>query len=133
MNVEEIREYCISKPGVTEGFPFDDTTLVFKVGGKMFALLSLEDDLSMNLKCDPELAISLREQYPAIIPGYHMNKTHWNTVFTNGVSDDLLRELIDGSYLLIFNSLPGKKKKSNRKQRKSVKTSISIYQRINLP
>ena len=111
MNVEEIREYCISKPGVTEGFPFDDTTLVFKVGGKMFALLSLEDDLSMNLKCDPELAISLREQYPGIIPGYHMNKTHWNTVFTNGVSDKLLMELIDGSFMLIYNTLPEKKRR----------------------
>lgn len=80
MNIEELREYCISKKDVTESFPFDETTLVFKVRGKMFALTDLEGELSINLKCDPDLAIELREKYPAVQPGYHMNKKHWNTI-----------------------------------------------------
>jgi predicted DNA-binding protein (MmcQ/YjbR family) len=112
MNIEEIREYCLAKPGTTESFPFDETTLVFKVAGKMYALLSLDDDLSMNLKCEPEQAIALREEYEAIIPGYHMNKAHWNTVFTQRVSPDLLRELMDDSYTLVVDSLPLKLKNS---------------------
>ena len=96
MNIEEIREYCLSKKGVTEGFPFDETTLVFKVMGKMFALTDLVDNLSINLKCDPERAIELREQHPAIIPGYHMNKALWNTVLIDGsLSRDFIYRLID--------------------------------------
>lgn len=107
MNIEELREYCISKKGVTESFPFDEVTLVFKVGNKMFALTNLDGEPSINLKCDPERAIELREQYPSIIPGYHMNKIHWNTVFMDGsISDKLLKELIDHSYKLILDSLP---------------------------
>ncbi len=111
MNIEAYREYCISKPGVTEGFPFDNNTLVFKVMGKMFALADVELFQSVNLKCDPERAIQLRESYPAIVPGYHMNKQHWNTVAMDGtVGDKLILELIDHSYELIVDSLPRKLK-----------------------
>lgn len=113
MNVEELREYCISKKGVSEGFPFDEVTLVFKVGGKMFALTNLDGEPSVNLKCDPERAIELREQFSSIIPGYHMNKVHWNTIFMDGaISDKLLKELVDHSYLLILDSLPKAKREA---------------------
>ena len=109
MNVEEVRQVCIAKKGVTESFPFDETTLVLKVGGKMFALLNLDKDPSVNLKCDPERAIDLREHYDAILPGYHMNKQHWNTVMLEGnISDNLFEELIGHSYELVLNSLPRK-------------------------
>lgn len=102
MNIEELREYCLSLPGVSEHFPFDETTLVFKVSGKMFALTDLEGPLSVNLKCNPELAVELRERYPSVKPGYHMNKIHWNTVEIDGtVSDKLILEWIDHSYKLI--------------------------------
>jgi len=107
MNIEELREYCISKKGVTEGFPFDEVTLVFKVGGKMFALTNLDGEPSVNLKCDPEKAIELREQYSAIIPGYHMSKLHWNTVYMDrSLPENLIKELIDLSYGLVLASLP---------------------------
>ncbi len=109
MNIEEIREYCLAKKAVTEGFPFDETTLVFKVMNKMFCLMGLDDN-RLNLKNDPEKNVALRAQYPAIIPGYHMNKEHWNTVNLNGsVPPDLLKDLIDESYMLIVKSLPKKK------------------------
>jgi len=102
MNIEQLREYCLSFPDVTEHFPFDETTLVFKVNGKMFALTDLEGPLSVNLKCNPEKAMELREQYPAVTPGYHMNKVHWNTVEIDGsISDKLIIEWIDHSYRLI--------------------------------
>ena len=108
MNVEEVREYCITKKAVTESFPFDETTLVFKVMNKMFCLLSL-DDIRVALKNDPEKNIELRAHYPAIIPGYHMNKQHWNTVELDGtVPTKLLLEMIDESYDLILKSLPKK-------------------------
>jgi predicted DNA-binding protein (MmcQ/YjbR family) len=108
MNIEEIREYCMVKKRVTEGFPFDETTLVFKVMGKMFALLSL-DETTINLKCDPERAVALREQHPFILPGYHMNKMHWNTIiWDGGISEKQLWELIDHSYDLVAKSLPKK-------------------------
>ncbi len=111
MNIEEIREYCISKKGTTECFPFDEVTLVFKVGEKMFALTNLDGEPSINLKCNPEKAIELREQYSSIEPGYHMNKIHWNTVYLNGsVPEKLIKELIDHSYNLIFDSLSKSKK-----------------------
>lgn len=118
MNVEELRTYCISKKAVTESTPFDDVTLVFKVAGKMFALLPLDEiDLSISLKCDPERAISLREQYPAVKPGYHMHKAHWNTVMVDGTfSRDQLFEMIDHSYDLIVKNL-------NRKQREILENS----------
>ena len=109
MNIEEFREYCIKKPEVTEEFPFDETTLVFKVAGKMFALTDLEDEFSINLKCDPEKAIELREKYNCVFPGYHMSKKHWNTVLVDGsVSDDTLKEWIDISYDLVVRGLPKK-------------------------
>lgn len=106
MNIEEYREYCISKPGVTESFPFDQNTLVFKVMNKMFALTNVEGFASINLKCDPDYAIELREQHEGIKPGYHMSKKHWNTCMTDkDVPDDLLRKLIDDSYNLIVSKL----------------------------
>ncbi|MEN8123935.1 MAG: MmcQ/YjbR family DNA-binding protein [Bacteroidota bacterium] len=110
MNIEEFRNYCLKKPCVTEGFPFDETTLVFKVCNKMFALTGLESpELRVNLKCDPERAILLREEYSSIIPGYHMNKQHWNTVIVDGsFSDDFFKELVDDSYNLIVKGLPKK-------------------------
>lgn len=109
MNVEEIREYCISKPYVSESFPFDEDTLVFKVHNKMFALIGLEKGSYINLKCDPEKAIELREKHDEITPGYHMNKRLWNSVSIIGfLSDELIKELIDHSYQLIWNSLPKK-------------------------
>lgn len=111
MNLEFVREYCMNKKAVTESLPFDDVTLVFKVAGKMFALLSLNDDRGLNLKCDPERAIELREKYSDISPGYHMNKEHWNTLNLNGIlAEKLVLELIDHSYQLIVESLPKKVK-----------------------
>jgi predicted DNA-binding protein (MmcQ/YjbR family) len=107
MNTEEIRAYCLLKKAVTEGFPFDDETLVFKVGGKIFALLAIENG-RINLKCDPEKAIELREQYEAMLPGYHMNKHHWNTLIANELPSKLIAELIDHSYGLVLKSLPRK-------------------------
>ena len=111
MNVEEVRQICVAKKGVTEGFPFDDTTLVLKVGGKVFALLSLERNPWLNLKCDPERAVDLRERYEDITPGYHMNKKHWNSVRLEGsLPVSLVAELIEHSYQLVYQSLPGKSK-----------------------
>lgn len=98
-------------PGVEESFPFDEVVLVFKVGGKMFALADVDYFESINLKCDPEKAIELREQFPAVQPGYHMNKSHWNTIVMDGsVPDALVREWILDSYDLIVASLPKKKR-----------------------
>lgn len=109
MNIEDIRLYCLSKNAVTEGFPFDDTTLVFKVMNKMFALLNLRNDHSINLKCDPEIAIALRERYPSVLPGYHMSKVHWNTVMLdNSIPEDLLKQWITDSYNLIVSGLSKK-------------------------
>ncbi len=107
MNIEELRLYCLSKPETTESFPFDDTTLVFKVCGKMFALTDLEGPLSINLKCDPEKAVELREHYPAVLPGWHMNKRYWNTVMVDDTIDDrLIREWIDHSFDEVVKKLP---------------------------
>ena len=113
MNVEDFRTYCLAKKYVTESFPFDKETLVFKVANKMFALLSLEKiPPSANLKCDPERAIELRDCFPEIIPGYHMNKKHWNTVeIDSGLQNDFVCKLIDHSYELIVQSLPKKVQK----------------------
>ncbi len=115
MNLEAFYDYCISKKGVTEHFPFDEDTLVFKVGGKMFALSSLKQwetkSPAVNLKCDPDRAQELRVQYNAVEPGYHMSKKHWNTVAINDdLPDKALKELIDHSYNLILNSLTKKLK-----------------------
>ncbi len=112
MNIEEFREYCLSKKDATESFPFDDVTLVFKVRGKMFALANTDGEFSINLKCDPEKAIELREHYSSVLPGYHMDKKHWNTIMINGfVTDELLKEWIDDSYNLVANKLPKNTKK----------------------
>lgn len=108
MNIEEVREYCIAKEQVTESFPFGESTLVFKVFGKIFALVSLEAQ-QVNLKCDPDLAIELREQYDSITPGYHMNKKYWNTLqLDESLPGRLIKEWIDLSYNLV--SKKGKKK-----------------------
>ncbi len=107
MNNESVREYCLKKNGVRESFPFDETTLVFKLMGKMFVLLNLDEDPSMNLKCSPEEAMILREKYEAVLPGYHMNKKHWNTVLLNGsIPGSLLKKWIDDSYDLVMKKLP---------------------------
>jgi len=113
MNLETYYEYCLSKKGVTEHFPFDEDTLVFKIGGKIFALSSLlqweKGSPSVNLKCDPEKAQELRANYDGINPGFHMNKVHWNTItINNDVPTVLLKELIDHSYDLVFKSLSKK-------------------------
>lgn len=109
MDIVSFREYCLSKPNVTETLPFDDNTLVFKLKGKMFALIDIDPGESCNLKCDPERAEQLRSGYSAVNPGYHMNKKHWNTiVLRSDVNDDLLKELIDHSYELVFGNLPKK-------------------------
>ena len=109
MNIEELRDYCLLKPGATEGFPFGEDTLVFKVGNKMFLLAGLNDGNRFNAKCDPELAIELRERYTEVQPGYHMNKAMWNTVYMDGaLTRKQLYEMIDHSYELIVKSLPKK-------------------------
>ncbi len=103
MNIEVLREYCLSKKNVTESFPFGDDTLVFKAAGKIFVLANLDGDLSLNLKCDPALAIELRERFTSVIPGYHMNKKHWNTVFIDGsIPDKDVLSWIDHSYNLVL-------------------------------
>ncbi|MCJ7466790.1 MAG: MmcQ/YjbR family DNA-binding protein [Maribacter sp.] len=112
MNIEEFRDYCIAKKAITEEFPFDESTLVFKVMGKMFALVPLERFPSQaNLKCDPERAIELREEYDGIImPGYHMGKVHWNTLFLENLPTQLIIELVDHSYDLVVSKFPKKLK-----------------------
>lgn len=102
MNIETIREFCISKKGATEGFPFGEDTLVFKAGGKIFALVNLDGELSINLKCDPEFALELRERYQSVTPGYHMNKKHWNTIIMDGsIPDKEILSWIDHSYGIV--------------------------------
>ncbi len=112
MNIESLRDYCLSKLYVSESLPFDDKTLVFKVAEKVFAITGLEDiPARVNLKCDPERALELREMYPDIVPGYHMNKKHWNTVYYNNFPDAMLQGLIDDSYKLVVSSFTKKKQK----------------------
>jgi len=108
MDLESFREYCLSKPGATEDMPFGEDVLVFRVGGKMFALAPLDEvPATANLKCDPDLALELRDRYEQVRPGYHMNKKHWNTVeIDNGISDADLRKMIDHSYDLVIRTLP---------------------------
>ncbi|MDX2302055.1 MAG: MmcQ/YjbR family DNA-binding protein [Microscillaceae bacterium] len=111
MNIEEFREYCLSKKGVTEDLPFDENTLVFKLMGKMFALTDIDQFESINLKCDPDQAIELREKYASVQPGYHMNKKHWNTILVRGeLSDAQLQHWIDHSYNLVMSKLTKKQK-----------------------
>ncbi|MBO9620645.1 MAG: MmcQ/YjbR family DNA-binding protein [Niabella sp.] len=103
MNVEDIRNYCLQQVGVEESFPFGPETLVFKVSGKIFLLIGLDGDpLQFNVKCDPDKALELRETYSAVLPGYHMNKKHWNTIVVDGsVPNKLLKEWISDSYKLV--------------------------------
>ena len=109
--IDEFRDYCLAKPGVTDGTPFGPDTLVMKVMGKIFAITNIDEYEFINLKCEPERAEELREQWEGIKPGWHMNKTHWNSVFVDGsVPDHLIKELIDHSYELIAQSLPKKLK-----------------------
>ncbi|TCI91344.1 MmcQ/YjbR family DNA-binding protein [Tenacibaculum sp. M341] len=113
MHIDQLREYCIQKKGVTEEFPFDEVTLVFKVMGKMFALVGLEKwergETKINLKCDPDWAEELRGEYESIKPGFHMNKKHWNTVtFNHDVADSFAFELIDHSYDLVVKGMTKK-------------------------
>jgi predicted DNA-binding protein (MmcQ/YjbR family) len=109
MQAEEIQEYCLQKNGATESFPFDEETLVFKVGGKIFLLMSLESQpLKIGLKNNPEKNIELRAEYWQITGAYHMNKTHWNTLACEAIKPDLIKKLIDESYDLVFKSLPKK-------------------------
>lgn len=117
MTLDQLRDYCLNKPGVSEHTPFDERTLVFKVGGKIFCLTDMIDFHSVNLKCDPELAIERRETFKDVLPGYHMSKKHWNTVVINGdVDDNLFFDWIDESYALIVASLP-KKQQANLETR----------------
>lgn len=109
MDANEILDYCLAKKGVTESFPFDNETLVMKVGTKMFLLMALEKQpLSINVKTDPEWSAELREQYPQITGAFHMNKTHWNSVMVDGLKRDLIFKMIDQSYDLVFNALTKK-------------------------
>ncbi|HEV7349606.1 MmcQ/YjbR family DNA-binding protein [Telluribacter sp.] len=114
MNIENLRDLCIALPGVTEEFPFGEETLVYKVMGKIFLLTSLNSDtFRFNVKCEPEKAEELREQYPSVLPGYHMNKKHWNTIVVDGsVPDKVLRSWIVDSYSLVVASLPAKTKQT---------------------
>lgn len=116
MNIEQLQEYCLSKKFVEETLPFGPDTLVFKVMGKVFLLCGLESHpLQFNVKCDPDMAIELREEYPCVQPGYHMNKKHWNTIVIDGsVPVKKIREWIDHSYELVVDSLPKKEKEKFR-------------------
>ncbi|TDB66998.1 MmcQ/YjbR family DNA-binding protein [Arundinibacter roseus] len=110
MNLEQLRDYCLSLPGTSEDFPFGEETLVFRVKGKIFLLTPVDSEQRrFNVKCDPEKAIELREEYPSVKPGYHMSKKHWNTILDEGkVPDSLLKTWIKDSYDLIVESLPAK-------------------------
>ncbi|MGA8807314.1 MAG: MmcQ/YjbR family DNA-binding protein [Thermoanaerobaculia bacterium] len=114
MNIEAFREYCLGKPAATEGTPFGPDNIVFKVAGKMFALAALDEvPPAVNLKCDPDLALELRDRYEQVSPGYHMNKKHWNTVVLDGVIPSAeIRKMIDHSYDLVVQSLPKAKRKT---------------------
>jgi predicted DNA-binding protein (MmcQ/YjbR family) len=116
MTKKEAREYCLSLPGASSDFPFDQVTEVFRLRGKMFALMSSTNQPGrINLKCDPPLARDLRDRYPAVVPGYHMNKEHWNTVILDGsLPDEMVRGMIDHSYDLILDSLPKKQQQEIR-------------------
>ncbi len=117
MNIEDFREYCISKRGVAEELPFGPEYLVFKVMGKIFAITSIENFDSVNLKCDPEEAVMLREKYDAVLPGYHMNKKHWNSVLMDGtVSDKLFLKWVDHSYEQVVITLTKKQKEELKKK-----------------
>jgi predicted DNA-binding protein (MmcQ/YjbR family) len=121
MNLEAFREYCLTKTGCTEGMPFGETVIVFKVGGKMFGLASLDEvPTTVNLKCDPDLALELRDRYEQVRPGYHMNKKHWNTVeLGTEIPDAEIRKMIDHSYGLVAAGLPKAKRERATRPRRS--------------
>ena len=121
MDLARLREYCLSKPRATEGLPFGPDVVVFKVGGKMFALAALDEvPATVNLKCEPDLALDLRDRYEQVTPGYHMNKKHWNTVEIDcGVPEAELRKMIDHSYELVNKSMPKTVRASQRRPRAS--------------
>jgi predicted DNA-binding protein (MmcQ/YjbR family) len=121
MDLEQFREYCLSKPGTTEGTPFGPDVLVFKIGGKMFALAALDEvPATVNLKCDPDLALDLRDRHDQVRPGYHMNKKHWNTVeIEGGIPDAELRKMIDHSYDLVIKRLPKARAKAGARSRRN--------------
>ena len=121
MDLAKFREYCLSKPETTEGTPFGPDVVVFKVGGKMFALASLDEvPATANLKSDPDLALELRDRYEQVTPGYHMNKKHWNTVeIESGIPDIELRKMIDHSYELVVKSLPRKAREKLLQRRRA--------------
>jgi predicted DNA-binding protein (MmcQ/YjbR family) len=121
MDLAEFREYCLTKPSATEGTPFGPDVLVFKVSGKMFALAALDElPTTVNLKCDPDLALDLRDRYEQVRPGYHMNKKHWNTVeIEHGIPDAELRKMIDHSYELVIKRLPKPRAKAAAQSRRS--------------
>ena len=121
MDLAEFREYCLTKPGAREGTPFGPDVLVFKVGGKMFALAALDEvPTTVNLKCDPDLALDLRDRYDQVKPGYHINKKHWNTVeIESGIPAVELRKMIDHSYDLVMRSLPKVAQPNQRRPRAS--------------
>lgn len=129
MDVVEFREYCLYKPNTTEGMPFGETVVVFKVAGKMFALMSLDEvPATANLKCDPDLALDLRDRYEQVRPGYHMNKKHWNTVeIDSGIPEAELRRMIDHSYDLVVQSLP--RANRSRKPRAAARRRSAIARR----
>jgi predicted DNA-binding protein (MmcQ/YjbR family) len=114
MNAAELRDQCLSLPGAEETFPFGERTSVFKVGGKMFALSQLDaDSLRVSVKCEPQLAEALRDTHPEVIPGYHLNKKHWNTVIIGGgLADDAVREMIEDSYDLVVSKLPAAERRA---------------------
>lgn len=113
MNIEEFRDYCLSLKGVEEKFPFGENVLVFYVGGKMFCLTDISSFDMINVKCDPDKAVTLREKYPDVIPGYHMNKKHWNSIVMTGtIPNKLIKEWIQDSYNLVIQGLPKKLRES---------------------
>jgi predicted DNA-binding protein (MmcQ/YjbR family) len=118
MDLEAIRKYCLEKKNAKESFPFGETTLVFKVSCKIFLLIGLDNlPLQFNVKCDPDHAVELRESYSSVIPAFHMNKTHWNTIIVNGqLSGNQIREMIDASYKLVVKTLPQKERKKLEKR-----------------
>jgi predicted DNA-binding protein (MmcQ/YjbR family) len=121
MDLAQFREYCLSKPRATEGTPFGPDVLVFKVSDKMFALAALDEvPTTVNLKCDPDLALELRDRYEQVTPGYHMNKKHWNTVgIEGGIPDSELRKMIDHSYDLVAKRLPKPRAKVAARSRRN--------------
>ncbi|MEN8194627.1 MAG: MmcQ/YjbR family DNA-binding protein [Bacteroidota bacterium] len=121
MDIENLRKYCLNKTGTSESLPFDETTLVFKVMSKIYCLLNMQPPFSINLKCDPEKAVELREQFDEVQPGYHMNKKHWNTIFLNGeIKDSQITQWINDSYNLVVTGLSKKEKEELAKLHKKV-------------